>query len=319
MRCSETTRGRLQHRLTVLQVLEVGIFRALAWEVPTGRDSQTWEHTPMSPAYTAFVTSTFVFGPQIGSETPPAGIQSPHEPRDGDKAMSEFRKSNEVVGSNCPHCNGQLAGRLPKISEQRLWGVVTVRLDQRFMPAHESDRPPIMARRLQFKTAVALAADLNGRSHKKQISYEVVRTGNKARSHGVVKLDRRSGHACRIDLKYLTFDEARNHAKRFNLERTKGGATTLWSFVLAPEFIEEGTVHAEDAGNTANAAPSNSSKSEWGIVTVALHAKYRPQENTQPPMKAHGLTLAAATNLACLLYTSPSPRDRTRTRMPSSA
>ena len=30
-------------------------------------------------------------------------------------------------------------------------------------------------------------------------------------------------------------------------------------------------------------------------------------------------TLAAGTNLTCLLYTSPSPRDRTRSRMPSSA
>ena len=29
--------------------------------------------------------------------------------------------------------------------------------------------------------------------------------------------------------------------------------------------------------------------------------------------------LRLASNLACLLYTSPSPRDRTRSRMPSSA
>ena len=39
----------------------------------------------------------------------------------------------------------------------------------------------------------------------------------------------------------------------------------------------------------------------------------------------HGTTLSAAAteekvrSLTCLLYTSPSPRDRTRSRMPSSA
>ena len=32
-----------------------------------------------------------------------------------------------------------------------------------------------------------------------------------------------------------------------------------------------------------------------------------------------GLLAGAAVNFACLLYTSPSPRDRTRSRMPSSA
>ena len=32
-----------------------------------------------------------------------------------------------------------------------------------------------------------------------------------------------------------------------------------------------------------------------------------------------GLTITADLYMACLLYTSPSPRDRTRSRMPSSA
>ena len=33
----------------------------------------------------------------------------------------------------------------------------------------------------------------------------------------------------------------------------------------------------------------------------------------------HGLARISASFLSCLLYTSPSPRDRTRSRMPSSA
>ena len=33
----------------------------------------------------------------------------------------------------------------------------------------------------------------------------------------------------------------------------------------------------------------------------------------------HDETLDRTTNASCLLYTSPSPRDRTRSRMPSSA
>ena len=34
---------------------------------------------------------------------------------------------------------------------------------------------------------------------------------------------------------------------------------------------------------------------------------------------AHGATIVAVRVWPCLLYTSPSPRDRTRSRMPSSA
>ena len=36
-------------------------------------------------------------------------------------------------------------------------------------------------------------------------------------------------------------------------------------------------------------------------------------------VKTYTLTIAADNGTVCLLYTSPSPRDRTRSRMPSSA
>ena len=39
----------------------------------------------------------------------------------------------------------------------------------------------------------------------------------------------------------------------------------------------------------------------------------------RPPTEEEMATLKATMDKACLLYTSPSPRDRTRSRMPSSA
>ena len=39
----------------------------------------------------------------------------------------------------------------------------------------------------------------------------------------------------------------------------------------------------------------------------------------EPAERIEGLELGADDYLTCLLYTSPSPRDRTRSRMPSSA
>ena len=43
---------------------------------------------------------------------------------------------------------------------------------------------------------------------------------------------------------------------------------------------------------------------------------YASHDDALPALRAHA---AAEHNLHCLLYTSPSPRDRTRSRMPSSA
>ena len=50
------------------------------------------------------------------------------------------------------------------------------------------------------------------------------------------------------------------------------------------------------------------SESTVGIVSTA--APYNPDKGDQGPGAPYN---------ACLLYTSPSPRDRTRSRMPSSA
>ena len=49
-----------------------------------------------------------------------------------------------------------------------------------------------------------------------------------------------------------------------------------------------------------------------GLLAAALFVQGESQEDT-PQRKG------VLVNSACLLYTSPSPRDRTRSRMPSSA
>ena len=49
-----------------------------------------------------------------------------------------------------------------------------------------------------------------------------------------------------------------------------------------------------------------------------LKSKYRNKESYLP-FKDHSMAMIFAKPSACLLYTSPSPRDKTVSRMPSSA
>ena len=52
----------------------------------------------------------------------------------------------------------------------------------------------------------------------------------------------------------------------------------------------------------------------WNGTTYTMSGTY-----TYTTLNAAGCDSVATLNLTCLLYTSPSPRDRTRSRMPSSA
>ena len=57
------------------------------------------------------------------------------------------------------------------------------------------------------------------------------------------------------------------------------------------------------------------------VMTVDLFGQSADYEKLAPIVHAHGLKVIAdsAQGLGCLLYTSPSPRDATLSRMPSSA
>ena len=56
-------------------------------------------------------------------------------------------------------------------------------------------------------------------------------------------------------------------------------------------------------------------------LSAAMKSKLEPKKFTKNPILGTKFTIAisSAKGGVCLLYTSPSPRDRTRSRMPSSA
>ena len=64
---------------------------------------------------------------------------------------------------------------------------------------------------------------------------------------------------------------------------------------------------------TPRRKPGRKKTSELSDLQLSLQAKKKLEKKTK---KVQKLTRSL---LSCLLYTSPSPRDRTRSRMPSSA
>ena len=55
------------------------------------------------------------------------------------------------------------------------------------------------------------------------------------------------------------------------------------------------------------------------VVTTALHGDVLVVTIDNPPVNALGAAVRQGLLVACLLYTSPSPRDKRQSRMPSSA
>ena len=75
-------------------------------------------------------------------------------------------------------------------------------------------------------------------------------------------------------------------------------ATVLWCYLRNPAFVKDKDYHlSADLTGQAN---------HLGVTIEADIIKQKLPENN-------------GGYKACLLYTSPSPRDRTRSRMPSSA
>ena len=82
-----------------------------------------------------------------------------------------------------------------------------------------------------------------------------------------------------------------------------------------------------------NAAPFTKQSVESMLNKIASNRKYSPTLPSEPPKQANEEAFQDLMNNSpentegpgphvpntCLLYTSPSPRDRTRSRMPSSA
>ena len=56
-----------------------------------------------------------------------------------------------------------------------------------------------------------------------------------------------------------------------------------------------------------------------GLLAVHPNELVTAVINVADDFRLHGLAISPDVDTVCLLYTSPSPRDRTRSRMPSSA
>ena len=88
-------------------------------------------------------------------------------------------------------------------------------------------------------------------------------------------------------------------------------------FERTKPHVNVGTIgHVDHGKTTLTAAMTHVLSKKYGG-----EAKNYDQIDAAPEEKARGITINTAhvEYVTCLLYTSPSPRDRTRSRMPSSA
>ena len=77
-------------------------------------------------------------------------------------------------------------------------------------------------------------------------------------------------------------------------------------------ILENGTVKVIENAEGARTTPSIIAYANDGEILVGQSAKRQAVTNPKN-------TVYAVKRLICLLYTSPSPRDRQKSRMPSSA
>ena len=80
-----------------------------------------------------------------------------------------------------------------------------------------------------------------------------------------------------------------------------------------PDFPQKGVVFKDITTLLSDA------KSYHRMVDLIAHRYFGQKIEQVVGVEARGFVLGAALAYNCLLYTSPSPRDRTRSRMPSSA
>ena len=92
-----------------------------------------------------------------------------------------------------------------------------------------------------------------------------------------------------------------------------------------PVHAGEGALLAQVVSDLADGSTDLSSstrcrraRAELNLKMSARPAEERLREDTEHEAIVH-VSVALQQSIGCLLYTSPSPRDRTRSRMPSSA
>ena len=106
----------------------------------------------------------------------------------------------------------------------------------------------------------------------------------------------------------LTFSLTGTDAELFNID-----ADGVISFVGAPDFETPADAGGDNVFDiTVNVTDGELTDSQAVAVTVT-------DVNEAPVLTVAAAVSVAENSTTCLLYTSPSPRDRTRSRMPSSA
>ena len=87
------------------------------------------------------------------------------------------------------------------------------------------------------------------------------------------------------------------------------------------EVPAAGDVGLEDAVKSFMASPNYKTKSreEFHVHDMAMKTLFTTTAGWTPRAPFTGIVAPSPQRMPCLLYTSPSPRDRTRSRMPSSA
>ena len=85
-------------------------------------------------------------------------------------------------------------------------------------------------------------------------------------------------------------------------------ARTIRGFLPKGFKVEASMGHVRDLPNNASEIPASAKGQKWANLGVNTEADFEPLYVVPKDKKK-----------TCLLYTSPSPRDRTRSRMPSSA
>ena len=89
------------------------------------------------------------------------------------------------------------------------------------------------------------------------------------------------------------------------------------TFERTKPHVNVGTIgHVDHGKTTLTAAITVSQSKKWGGDVIAFD-----EIDKAPEERERGITIATAhvEYETCLLYTSPSPRDRSLSRMPSSA
>ena len=78
-------------------------------------------------------------------------------------------------------------------------------------------------------------------------------------------------------------------------------------------------VDIKDAGDPVEVAQRYNEQGADEITFLDITATHHGRDTTYHTVERMAETVFVPLTVGCLLYTSPSPRDRTRSRMPSSA